>query len=77
MKKYYRTYKLRNGIDIENDLSTFIELVGGQDAELDEIDGVQINEILRINIPIFITQNIEDIGIYTDLGFTSREINKK
>jgi hypothetical protein len=77
VKKYYRTYKLRNGVDIGNDLSTFIELVGGQDAESDEINGVQINEILRINIPIFLTQNIEDIGIYTDLGFTSREINKK
>jgi hypothetical protein len=76
MKKYYRTYNLRPNSEINSDLDLFSELSGGINGT-GEIDGVPINQILRINIPIFLTQNIEDLGIYEDIGKTEFELNSK
>jgi len=76
MKKYYRKYIVRTNTQIESDFDELQESVGGP-VGLDgpnEINGVPLGEVLRINFPIFLTQNIEDLGIYEDVGKTNLEL---
>jgi len=79
MIKYYRKYKSKNQTEITNQIATIQESLGGPVGPNgpSELDGVPLGEIYRINIPLFLTQNIEDLGIYEDVGKTESELNNK
>jgi hypothetical protein len=78
MIKYYRKYKTRTPQNIvsQDTLTSYFET-----DPLSVIGTSSVNPSLlsgsTINIPIYLTQNIEDLGIYEDVGKTESELNNK
>jgi len=80
MIKYYRKYKTRTSQTIVS--QEIIDSYFNTDPlPLSVIGTSSVNPGLlsgsTINIPIYLTQNIEDLGIYEDVGKTESELNNK
>ena len=80
MIKYYRKYKTRTPQTtvpqeiIDSYFNTDplpLSVIGTSSVNPNLLSGS------TINIPIYLTQNIEDLGIYEDVGKTESELNNK